>query len=128
MFSFHAGLTRHTSDQQRPINVAEAFIEISSRHNRFEQRKCAIVQFHHHAIQRAERSGNLNQMQCERLVRPEHLSRGDAKQKRVTNLSGSASYSDFNWSLHDAISHKRLGEQSQSRDRLTGIDVSNETK
>jgi len=57
-------------------------------------------------------------MQSERLVGPEHLSGGYAKQKRVTNLTGSAGHSDFNWSLHNAISHKGLGEQSQSRDRL----------
>jgi hypothetical protein len=51
-------------------------------------------------------------MKYERLVWPEHLSRSDAEQKRVTNLSGGARHSDLNRSFHDAISHKRLAEQS----------------
>src|SRR5437899_1823053 len=114
IFPLHAGLARNTSDQQRPINIAKAFIEICSGHYRLKQRKGAIVQFHYDAIQRAERVRNFDQMEYERLVRPEHLSRGDAEQKCVTNLPSGASHGDLNRCLHDAISHKRFGEQSQS--------------
>jgi hypothetical protein len=77
------------------------------------------VQFHYDAIESAERGWNFDQMKYQRLVRPKHLSRGDAKKKGVTNLSGRAGYRDFNRIVHNAISHKRFGEQSQSRDRLT---------
>jgi hypothetical protein len=51
-------------------------------------------------------------MEYERLVRPEHLSRSDAEQKRVTNLPSGACYSDLNRSFHNAISHKHFAEQS----------------
>jgi hypothetical protein len=56
-------------------------------------------------MERVEHVRDLDQMQGERLVRPEHLSRGDAKNKRVTNLPGCAGNSDFKWRLHDSISH-----------------------
>ena len=81
--------------------------------NRFKQRKRAIVQFHDDAFERAEHSRNFDQMKSERLIRPEHLSGGDAKQKRVTNVPSGASHSDFNRSFHDAISHKHLVESKR---------------
>src|SRR4030095_2896122 len=108
--------------------LAEAFIEIGSGDNRLEQREGAIVKFHYDAVQRTERIRNFDQMEYERLVLPEHLSRGDAEQKRVTNLPSGARHSDLNRSFHNAISHKRLGEQSQRRDRLTTAHVSDQTK
>ena len=79
----------------------------------FKQRERAIVQFHHHAFERAERGWNLDQMKSERLIGAEHLPGGDAKQERVTDLPGGAGHSDFNGSFHGAISHKRFAEQSQ---------------
>ena len=108
---FHTGLARDAADQQRPIDVAKSLVEISGRHDRFEQWESAIVQFHYHAIKCVERIRNLDQMQGERLVRSEHFSGGDAKNKRVTNLPGCAGNSDFKRRLHNSISHGRRAEQ-----------------
>ena len=104
IFPFHAGFAGNATNQQRPVDVAEAFIEISRGHNRLQQRKSAIVQFHNHAIKRAERIRNFNQMQRERLVPSEHFSGGDAKDKRVTNLSGCAGDSELKRRLHFRLS------------------------
>ena len=52
-------------------------------------------------------------MKSERLIGPEHLPGGDAKQERVTNVPSGAGHSDFNGSFHGAISHKHLAEQSK---------------
>ena len=79
IFPFHTGFSRNAADQQRPVDVAKPFVEISGRHYRFEQWKSAIVQFHHHAIECAERIRDLDQMQRERLIRSEHLSGSDAE-------------------------------------------------
>jgi hypothetical protein len=54
-------------------------------------------------------------MESERLIGPEHLSRGDAKQEGITDVPGGAGHSDLNRSFHGAISHKRFAEQSQSQ-------------
>jgi hypothetical protein len=50
-------------------------------------------------------------MKPQRLIGPEHLSGGDAKQEGVTDVPSGAGYSDFNRSFHGAISHKRFAEQ-----------------
>ena len=59
---------------------------------------------HNHAIKRAERIRNFNQMQRERLIPSEHFPGGDAKDKRVTNLSGCAGDSDLKRRLHFRLS------------------------
>src|SRR5215472_3111721 len=54
-------------------------------------------------------------MKGDRLIGAEHLAGCDAKQKGVTDVPGSAGYSDFNRSFHGAISHKHLAEQSRTQ-------------
>ena len=51
-------------------------------------------------------------MKFERLIGPEHLSGGDAKQKRVADVPSGASYGDFNRSFHGAISQTCRGGQA----------------
>ena len=63
-------------------------------------------------FERSEHRRNLDQVKSKRLIEPEHLSGGNSKQKRVTDVPGGASHSDFNRSFHGAISHKRFAEQS----------------
>src|SRR5207249_12111818 len=98
------GVAGNASNQLRAVEVEEDFIEISGWHNRLQQRKSAIVQFHNHAIKRAERIRNFNQMQRERLVPSEHFPGGDAKDERVTNLSGCAGDSNLKRRLHFRLS------------------------
>ena len=57
-----------------------------------EQREGAVLELHHHALQRLLRLfvGNLEQLQDDRLVLAEHLARCDAKEQGVADLAGSA--------------------------------------
>ena len=57
--------------------------------------KGAIVQFHDHALERAERRRNFDQGQVNRLVRAEHRAGGDAKEEGITDLAGRAGDGDF---------------------------------
>src|SRR5262249_29406985 len=107
-------LAWNAPDQQGPVDVAKAVIQICRRQDGFEQRKCAIVQFHNHSLECTQDSWNLNQMKAQRLIGPEHLPGSNTKQKRVTNQSGGTCDSDFNRSFHVAISHKQLAEKSRS--------------
>ena len=51
ILAFHAGFARHAADEQRPVHALETFVEIGGRHDAFEQRKRAVVQFHHDAVE-----------------------------------------------------------------------------
>jgi hypothetical protein len=56
-----------------------------------QQREGAVLQFHHHALQRLLRafsSGTLQQLQDDRLVLAQHLAAGDAEQQGITDLAG----------------------------------------
>ena len=59
-------------------------------HHPREQRKRAVVELHHHALQRLLRFlvGDLQQLQDHRLVGAQHVAVGDAKQKAVADLTG----------------------------------------
>ena len=67
-----------------------------------EQGKGAILEFHHDALERLLRFlvRNLEQLQIDRLVLAEHLSRRDAKQQRVADLPGGARDGDTNGRLY----------------------------
>src|SRR5581483_9341543 len=58
----------------------------------------AIVQFHHHTVERGQGGFNFDQMQNDWLLRPKHRAGCDAKQQRVTNLPGTAGHRDTNGS------------------------------
>ena len=90
ILAFHAGLARHAADEQRPVHAAKPFVEIRRGHDAFEQRKRAVVQFHHHAAERGQGGFDFDQMQNDGLVRPEHRAGGDAEQEGITDLAGGA--------------------------------------
>jgi hypothetical protein len=52
-------------------------------------------------------------MKSERLIGSEHLAGCDAKQERVTDVTGGASHGDFNRSFHGAISHKHIAQSKR---------------
>ncbi len=55
-----------------------------------KQRKGAIVELHHHALERLLRLlvGDLEQLQDHGLILAEHFARGDAKEEGITDLTG----------------------------------------
>ena len=69
--------------------------EIGRGHDAFEEREGAIVQFHDHALERAERRRDFDEREVDRLFRTEHRAGSDAKEERVTDLTGSAGDRDF---------------------------------
>ena len=46
ILALHALLARHGADEQRPVHAFETFVEVGRRHDAFEQRKRAVVEFH----------------------------------------------------------------------------------
>ena len=82
-FALHSLLARHRADEQRPVHAFETFVEIRGRHDAFEQRERAVIEFHAHAAKRGHRFfiGDFDEMQDDRLVRPEHRAGGDAEQE-----------------------------------------------
>ena len=61
----------------------------SVQHDVGQQRERAVVELHAHALERAERRRDLEQLQDDRRVRPEHRARGDAEEEAVADLAGS---------------------------------------
>ena len=83
ILAFHSRLARHRADEQRPVHALEAFVEIRRWHETFEERKRAVVEFHADAAERSHRLlvGDFDEVQDDRLVRPERRTRGDAEQE-----------------------------------------------
>ena len=68
--------------------------------NARQGREGAIVELHRYAFQGAEGRRDLQQLENHRLVRAEHLTRGDAKAELVTDLTGGAGDRDADGRLH----------------------------
>src|SRR5690606_27717260 len=64
-----------------------------------EEREGTVLELHGHALERTERRGDLEHLQDDRLVRPEHRPGGDAEQEAVADLAGSPGDSDADGSL-----------------------------
>jgi len=63
-----------------------------------EQREGAVVQLHHHALERLLRTfdRDFEQLQNDRLVLAQHFAGGDTEQQCVTDLTGGAGDSNAN--------------------------------
>ena len=83
ILALHAGLARHGADEQRPVHALETFVEIRGRHEAFEQRERAVVEFHADAVQRGHGFfiGDFDEVEDDRLVRAERRAGGDAEQE-----------------------------------------------
>ena len=72
VFALHARLARHAADQQRPIHAAKSLLDTGGGHDTFQQREAAVFQLHDQALQRGHGGLNLDQVQNQWLVGPEH--------------------------------------------------------
>ena len=81
IFAFHSSSPGHTPNKKSPIHSAKSLIEISRGQDVVQERKRAIVQLHHHALKDFQGRRNLNQMQVDRLIRPEDPTGGNSWQK-----------------------------------------------
>ena len=64
-----------------PRLVATAHLSLGDPVAAARELERAVGDFHHHAFQRGQRGFDVNQVQNDRLVRPEHRAGRDAKQK-----------------------------------------------
>jgi hypothetical protein len=77
-----------------------------------EQREGAVLQLHHHALERLLRlfHRHLEEAQNDRLVLAQHFAGGDAKNDGVTDLAGCAGDRDSNGGLaHGNLQDERVG-------------------
>jgi hypothetical protein len=72
-----------------------------SRRHSIQSREGAVVQFHHHALHRRDCRRYLQQVQIDRLIGAEHLTRRDAKRERVADITGCPRDGDSDWFLHE---------------------------
>ncbi len=88
--ALHAGLAGHGAHEQGVVGVAEGHVGVVGLDHAGEQREGAVVELHGHALEGAEGRGDLEHLQDDGLVRPEHLARGDTEEHGVTDLTGGA--------------------------------------
>jgi hypothetical protein len=102
VLALHAGAARARTHQQRHVHVLERGLRVRGAHHRLQQREGAVVELHHHALQRLLRLlvGDLEQLQDHRLVLAEHLAAGDPEQQAVADLAGGAGHGDAHGLLH----------------------------
>ncbi len=75
VLAFHPGAARFGADQHRDVGVLERDLGIAGAEHADEQRKCAVLEFHHHAGQRGLRlfEREFEQLQDHRLIWPQHF-------------------------------------------------------
>ena len=89
---FHARAARTRADQQRVVGVLEGGHRVAVGFHAGQQREGAVVQLHHHALERLLGLfvGDFEQLQDDRLVLAQHFAGGDAEQQGVTDLTSGA--------------------------------------
>ena len=86
--------------RQRQVDPVEDALGSSPISTVGQQRERAVVQLHHHALQRLERWGDLEQPQLDRLVGAQHRAAGDPEQQAVADLAGGAGDGDLDGCAH----------------------------
>ena len=100
ILALHAGAARSRAHQHRDVAILEGDPCVVRRRDLVERQKRAVVQLHHHALDRSLRGGDLQQIQIDGLVQAQHVARGDAKCERISDLAGGPCDRDGNWFLH----------------------------
>ncbi len=109
LLALHPGSARPRADQHRDVAVLERAARVVRRRNLVERAESAIVELHHHALHRGGSGGYFQQIEIDRLVGPEHLTRGDAKRERIADVSRGAGDRDGDWLFHGTT----LGQKQQ---------------
>ena len=101
--AFHSGFARHGADEQRPVGVFEAFVEICGADHVVEQREGAVIKLHHHAFEGRHAGLDFDQAEIDRLVRAEDEARGDAEKEGIADLASGSGDGNSNWCFHRLI-------------------------
>ena len=98
---------RARADEQRVVGVLERDLRIVGADHAGEQRERAVLEFHHHALERGlrlvQRRLELQHLQDHRLVLAQHFAGGDAEQQGVTDLAGGAGDCDTDGGFHHQL-------------------------
>ena len=102
--ALHSLLAGHAAHEQSPVCAVEAFVQIACGDYVVEQRECAVVQLHLHALQRLHSGLYFNEVQLHGLIRAEHVTAGNSEQKGVADLSGGSCYCNSDGFFHFYVS------------------------
>ena len=110
VLALHARAARPRADQQGDVGVLERGLRVAGAGHAGEQRKGAVLELHHDALERGLRlvDRQLEQLQDDRLVGAEHLAVGDAEQQAVADLAGGAGHRDADGFFHERLLDGRL--------------------
>ena len=110
ILALHAGAARTRADEQGVFDVLEGDHRVAGRHHAGEQRKRAVIKFHHDAAQRLLRLlvRDLQQLQNNGLVFAEHFAGCNAEQQAVADLAGRAGDGYANRTFHFWDSREQL--------------------
>jgi hypothetical protein len=101
--AFHAFAAWTRTDQQRDLGILESDFRIIGDDDLLKQLEGAILQFHHHAAQHGLRLWQIQQLQDDRLLAPQHVAIGDAEQDGVADLAGGAGDGDADGCFHAGL-------------------------
>lgn len=83
------------SDQQGQAHTIEDLLGIGTDLHPGQQRESAVVEFHHHTLERLQCRLDLEQPQLDRTVRAQQRAAGQAEQQAVADLAGGAGNGDL---------------------------------
>ncbi len=95
--AFHALFAGNGSNEECPVDVLEAFVEVGGLDDFGEEGEGAVVEFHGDALEGCETRLNLDEIEGDRLVGAEHRAGRDAEKEGVTDVTGGACDCDSNW-------------------------------
>jgi hypothetical protein len=92
VLALHSGTAGLRAYEHGDRRILEGNLRIGRAHHAGEQRECAVVELHHHALQGGLRlvDGQLEELEDDGLVLAEHLARRDAEQEGIADLPGGA--------------------------------------
>ncbi|CKQ80443.1 Uncharacterised protein [Mycobacterium tuberculosis] len=93
--SLHARAPGAGSDQQGQAHTIEDLLGIGTDLHPGQQRESAVVEFHHHTLERLQCRLDLEQPQLDRTVRAQQRAAGQAEQQAVADLAGGAGNGDL---------------------------------
>ena len=104
VFTLHARTAWTGANQHGDIDILEGGQWIGVGGHLGQQRERAVVDFHHHALQRflGFFVGDFQQLQDDWLVFAQHVAVSDTEQQSVTDLTGCTGNSNTHWGFcHD---------------------------
>lgn len=100
VLALHAGAARTRADQQCNIAIPEGHLRIVTGDDFVQGREGAVIQLHHHPLQRAQGGRDFQQVQVDGLIRAQQGSRGDPEGEGIADLTGGAGDRDVQGRLH----------------------------